>query len=129
MTKIAAYDDDGIWGVGNTQEQAKAEAEGFLRDSFEEDEGEDGYLAAIAALKFAPIADEFLAMITGYNVIGIWASTEDFPYKLADGVLEFDADADIAADNDDGGDEEDEEEPETAGAPQPEGPATIRDPD
>jgi len=52
--KIAAYDKDGILGIGDTPEQALAEAEGFLTDHA------DNPHTAISELKTAPVSDALL---------------------------------------------------------------------
>ena len=57
-TKFAAYDGKGIWGAGDTPEQARAEAEGFLRDKLAED---DPVLdIELAEIRVAAIGNELL---------------------------------------------------------------------
>lgn len=79
MTKIAAYDADGIYGVGDTEEQARAEAAGYLREMFA-DPNDEAAERTIAGLRCAPIDAELLAEVhrcgSGYEV-----------FALADGVL------------------------------------------
>lgn len=60
MAKFAAYDDDGIWGVGDTQEQARAEAEGYLKDVLA---GTDEEETACNNLKTAPMSDDLLRAV------------------------------------------------------------------
>jgi hypothetical protein len=59
MAKIAAYDADGIWGAGDNEDQARAEAAGYLHDLFE-DPLDDVVERTVAGLRFAPISDELL---------------------------------------------------------------------
>ena len=95
--KIAAYDDDGIWGIGDNEEQAKAEAERTIRDDYEEAD------ELIAGVKIAPISDEFLAYIIGAG------KDEGSPYvcELVDGVLIAKADGDEEEEEEDDGDDDD----------------------
>jgi hypothetical protein len=92
-TNIAAYDDDGIWGIGPTREQAEAEAVGFLNTA-----RIDNLDAAIANLKFAPISDDFLDDATGGDDTGeVTIARVDHPFKLDDeGVIVSDPDWDPA---------------------------------
>ena len=108
MNKIAAYDDDGIWGIGDTEEQAKAKAESTIRDGYQEAD------ELVAALKIAPINAEFLSHITGHG------KDEGLPYvcELVDGVLVAKAD----------GDEEEDEDDDDNGGEEAEPPATVREP-
>ncbi len=98
-TKLAAYDLDGIWGAGDTEEQARAGAEGFIRSQFA-----DAYDAAaertIRGLKVAPIDDalladvhecgapyDFFAIADGVLVPADEPFAEDLAASLMDGVL------------------------------------------
>jgi hypothetical protein len=95
--KIAAYDDDGIWGVGDTEEQARAEAEGFVRECYtgDKEKGEE----ACRALKTAPVSDDLLARATAGGELHI--NYTDYPFLLNDeGVLVFDEDKAEANDDD-----------------------------
>jgi hypothetical protein len=111
MNKVAAYDDDGIWGMGDTEEQAKAKAESTIRDDYEEAD------KLVAGLKIARIDQEFLAHITGAG------KDEGPPYvcELVDGVLVAKADGDGEEDDDDDDDGNGGEEAEPD-------PATVREP-
>lgn len=107
--KIAAYDDDGIWGVGDNEEQARAEAEGFMRGCFVDDP--DEAQAQIDALQIAPISDDLLAKATEVDRGGkITIDQIDFPHHLVDGVLVFDAERDEVIKADGGHDDDDDDD-------------------
>jgi len=94
MTKIACYDDDGIWGVGDIEEQARAEAEGFVRGCYPDDE--EAANKAVADLKVAQISDDLINRAAGEEgtLSGrVTINYTDIPFKLdEDGVLVFDQD-------------------------------------
>lgn len=117
--RLAAYDNEGIWGVGDTIEQARAEAEGFIIECFPDDP--DGAKAAIEELKEAPISEDLLRRIITFNEADgpskLFCNYTDLPYTIAaTGELVFDGDraeadaAAAAAEANAGPDEEDEED-------------------
>lgn len=61
--KFACYDPDGVWGLGETREQARHEAEGFFRDSFA-DQNDPALLRSLAALDIAEVDDLLARDIT-----------------------------------------------------------------
>jgi len=77
--KIAAYDADGIWGVGDNADQALAEAAGEIRDHFA-DPDDAAAERTIAGLKTAPVDDVLVADLHLYG-----AGFEYF--AIVDGVL------------------------------------------
>ncbi len=79
MHKIAAYDADGIWGVGDTEDQARAEADGFIRGLFD-DPNDEVAESTIRALRCSPISDEMVGEMHLYG-----AGFEFF--ALVDGML------------------------------------------
>lgn len=84
MTKIAAYDDEGIWGVGDTEEQARAEAEGFIKDNVPAESQQ----AEIDKLTFAPISDDLIALLVDDEGNASPTSKDDAPFVLdPDGTL------------------------------------------
>lgn len=96
MVKIAAYDDDAIWGLGDNEDaaeaeaQARSEAEGFMRDSLPEDAIEE----AVAGLKTAPVADDLFDLTKAAE-----GGDDDPPaFKLDDGTLVIDEDIDAEGD-------------------------------
>ena len=113
MNGIAAYDDDGIWGIGDTEEQAKAKAETTIRDDYEEAD------ELVAGLKIAPVNEEFLTHIRGDG------KDEGPPYvcELVDGVLVAKADGDEEEDDDDDDNDDDDD-----GGEEAEPPAPVREP-
>jgi hypothetical protein len=103
--KIAAYDEDGIWGVGDTAEKAIEEATGTLIDM---DAADD-----IPNLKTAPISDELLEKISNADDPKMAAPIAEFPFILnADGVLVEDepeeAEGEEEEDDDDDGEDDDD---------------------
>lgn len=103
MSKIAAYDRDGIWGLGDTEEQARAEAEGSIRDMLPESMHEE----EIGKLQTAPVSEALLAQID--------ALINDDTYKdvwISKGDLDFAFDTDagelVPVDTDDGEDTADD---------------------
>lgn len=118
MTKIAAYDDTGIWGVGDNEEQAKAEAEGFIKESMPEDEQQ----AEIDGLKTAPISDDMLALLVDEDGNPSPCSIDDAPFIVdPDGTLIPDPEnAGEEVEDDDGDDGEEEEEATSAPDAEPE---------
>jgi hypothetical protein len=77
--KYAAYSADGIWGAGDTPEQALAEAEGYLTDLFA-NRRDPALRRTLEGLAVAPISEELLA-----SVIHFGAGYERF--CLREGVL------------------------------------------
>ena len=73
--KVAAYNEEGIWGVGATAEEAMSLGQKTLRDSEATD-------AEIASLHTAPINDDLVAAITVMEGGGA-----DVSFDLEDGVL------------------------------------------
>jgi hypothetical protein len=131
--KIAAYDDDGIWGVGDTQEQADAEADGFLREAASHTINdvltldEEAYKSMKEEIKFAPVSDDYLERAladdpdTAEGATRITINYSDYPFMLnEDGVLVFDEDK-AEANEEDGVTEfiegDDEEEEDATGVP------------
>ena len=111
MNRIAAYGDDGIWGIGDTEEQAKAKAEATIRDDYQEAD------ELVAGLKIAPVNEEFLTHIRGDG------KDEGPPYvcELVDGVLVAKAAGDGEEDDDDDNDDDN-------GGEEAEPPAPVREP-
>ena len=84
--KVAAYNEEGIWGIGATAEEAMSLGQKTLRESEATD-------AEIASLHTAPINDDLVAAIAVMESGGADAS-----FDLEDGVLVMsDAAADEAA--------------------------------
>lgn len=116
--KIAAYVDNdsgaGIWGLGETEEDAKAHAEAAINDGVDGAEAQ----SEIASLKFAPVSDPLLERLADefeLDTAGFIAKT-DVPYLLGpDGILWIDEDAEPAEDDD----EEEEETSDIVEAPAP----------
>lgn len=57
--KFACYNPDGIWGVGDTRDQARYEGEGFLKDKFA-DQRDTALARMLGSLEIAPIDDGLL---------------------------------------------------------------------
>lgn len=86
MAKFAAYDDDGIWGVGDTAEQARGEAEGYLKDVLA---GTSEIDTALDDLKTAPMSDELLRVVLELD--GCAPITDVQFSRSDDGILTLDA--------------------------------------
>lgn len=80
--KIAAYDQDGILGIGDNADQALAEAEGFLRDHADNPD------ECLEKVKTAPVSDALLDEILR---VGFPFDTFHVPVILGpDGILWLD---------------------------------------
>ncbi len=80
MTLIAAYDDEGIWGVGDTAEKAREEALGFINEYIPESQRE----TEIAKLKFAQMSEELVEaldeLVEDYD--GVAINIDDLAFTL-----------------------------------------------
>jgi hypothetical protein len=95
---IAAYDKDGIWAVGETQELALSEASAYFQNTFPPDAVE----SLIENLKFAPISQELQDKGTGggEDIGDVTIMQSAYPHKLDEnGVLILDPDAPPVEDN------------------------------
>jgi hypothetical protein len=95
MTKYAIYDDDGIWGVGNTEEQARAEAKGFFADGSSEEDAR----VLVQVMKCAPMSEELASEISMDNMM-------DIEFVEIDGVLHMTEASNSDDDDDDAGDDD-----------------------
>ena len=87
--KIAAFEDATIWGIGDSESEAKTEAEGHIRDQLPDDLIE----VVIENLRTAPISDELLAEFVD-------TATGDTPFKLdGSGILVLTGGEPVAEDN------------------------------
>lgn len=99
MTKIAAYDDDGIWGVGDDESTAKQKASDYLNDLLASDELAD----AMDDLKFAPMSadlyDKLVALDTNEA-----ADKDDLPFVVSESgeLVSDDSDSDDVAEEEEG---------------------------
>jgi hypothetical protein len=89
--RIAAYEQGfAVWGIGDTQEQAEAEARGTAND-YGVSDGE-------LALLFAPISEELETICVHHDSLCI--HSDDVPFNLIDGVLHLTAPDQPSPDND-----------------------------
>jgi hypothetical protein len=116
MVKYAAYDDDGIWGVGDTEEQAKFEGEGFLKctctDAATKEVDEEAFKRMAEELKIAKLSDDLFERIIAENAgtNDLTVHKSDVPFLLHDESGELVFDEDYVPEEEEGEEEDDEDD-------------------